>query len=123
MNALVGAATALIMWSTGVGDPILWGTLAFLLNYVPMLGPACATVIFLFAGSLTIPSMWLALLPAALYSAIHLIEGETVRRCFSPGDLRSILFSWSSLSCSGCGCGASPARSFRRRFWPHQNRM
>jgi predicted PurR-regulated permease PerM len=78
MNALVGAATALITWSTGVGDPILWGTLAFLLNYVPMLGPACATVIFLFAGSLTIPSMWLALLPAALYSAIHLIEGETV---------------------------------------------
>jgi predicted PurR-regulated permease PerM len=78
MNALVGAATALVTWATGVGDPLLWGTLAFLLNYVPMLGPACATVIFLFAGSLTIPSMWLALLPAALYSAIHLIEGETV---------------------------------------------
>jgi predicted PurR-regulated permease PerM len=78
MNALVGAATALVMWATGVGDPVLWGTLAFLLNYVPMLGPACATVIFLFAGSLTIPSVWLALLPAALYSAIHLIEGETV---------------------------------------------
>jgi predicted PurR-regulated permease PerM len=66
------------MWATGVGDPVLWGTLAFLLNYVPMLGPACAIVIFLFAGSLTIPSMGLALLPAALYSAIHLIEGETV---------------------------------------------
>ena len=24
MNALVGAATALVMWSTGVGDPVLW---------------------------------------------------------------------------------------------------
>ena len=42
MNALVGA-TALVMWATGVGDPVLWGTLAFLLNYVPMLGPAAAT--------------------------------------------------------------------------------
>src|SRR6202453_1633830 len=36
MNALlVGAATALVMWSTGVGDPVLWGTVAFILIYVP----------------------------------------------------------------------------------------
>ena len=78
MNALVGAATALVMWSTGVGDPILWGTVAFTLNYVPILGPAAAVFIFLFAGSLTITSTWQAVLPAALYGAIHVIEGETV---------------------------------------------
>ena len=78
MNALVGAATALVMWWTGVGDPVLWGTVAFILNFVPILGPFSAAVIFLFAGSLTIPSTWQALLPAALYGAIHLIEGETV---------------------------------------------
>ena len=78
MNALVGAATAIVMWSTGVGDPVLWGTVAFILNYVPLLGPAAAFVIFLFAGSLTITSTWQALLPAALYGAIHVIEGETV---------------------------------------------
>ena len=77
MNALVGAATALVMWSTGVGDPILWGTVAFILNYVPILGPAAAFFIFLFAGSLTIASTWQALLPAALYVGIHVIEGET----------------------------------------------
>ncbi len=77
MNALVGAATALVMWSTGVGDPILWGTIAFILNYVPILGPAAAFFIFLFAGSLTIASTWQALLPAALYVGIHVIEGET----------------------------------------------
>ena len=40
MNAAVGIATALAMWLTGVGDPILWGTVAFLLNYVPILGTA-----------------------------------------------------------------------------------
>ena len=77
MNALVGVATALVMWSTGVGDPVLWGTAAFILNYVPILGPAAAFFIFLFAGSLTIASTWQALLPAALYVGIHVIEGET----------------------------------------------
>jgi predicted PurR-regulated permease PerM len=40
MNAAVGIATGLAMWLTGVGDPILWGSVAFLLNYVPILGPA-----------------------------------------------------------------------------------
>jgi predicted PurR-regulated permease PerM len=78
MNALVGSATAFVMWSTGVGDPVLWGTVAFVLNYVPILGPAAAIFIFLFAGSLTITSTLQALLPAALYGAIHIIEGETV---------------------------------------------
>ena len=77
MNALVGLATAVVMWATGVGDPILWGTVAFILNYVPILGPAAAFFIFLFAGSLTIASTWQALLPAALYVGIHVIEGET----------------------------------------------
>jgi predicted PurR-regulated permease PerM len=42
MNALVGAATALVMWATGVGDPILWVAVAFILNYVPIQGPAAA---------------------------------------------------------------------------------
>jgi predicted PurR-regulated permease PerM len=46
---------------------------AFLLNYVPILGPVL--------GVLNLPSRWsalAALLPAGLYLGIHLIEGETV---------------------------------------------
>jgi predicted PurR-regulated permease PerM len=78
MNAAVGIATALAMWLTGVGDPILWGTVAFLLNYVPILGTALGVLIFLLAGLLTIDTLWQALLPAGLYIGFHLIEGETV---------------------------------------------
>jgi predicted PurR-regulated permease PerM len=78
MNAAVGVATGLVMWLTGVGDPILWGTLAFFLNYAPILGPAVGVVVFLFAGLLSIDTLWQALLPAALYLVIHIAEGETV---------------------------------------------
>jgi predicted PurR-regulated permease PerM len=78
MNAAVGVAMALAMWLTGVGDPILWGTVAFLLNYVPILGTALGVLIFLLAGLLTIDTLWLALLPAGLYLGFHLIEGQTV---------------------------------------------
>jgi predicted PurR-regulated permease PerM len=78
MNACVGIATALVMWLCGLGDPILWGAVAFVLNYVPILGPTFGVVTFILAGLLTIDSLWGALLPAGLYLCIHLIEGETV---------------------------------------------
>ena len=78
MNAAVGIATAVVMWLTGIGDPILWGAVAFLLNFVPILGPTLGVVIFLLAGLLTTDTLWQAFLPAGLYLGIHLIEGETI---------------------------------------------
>lgn len=78
LNTAVGVAMALTMWLTGVGDPIFWGTAAFLLNYVPILGTALGVLIFLLAGLLTHDMLWQALLPAGLYFRFHLIEGETL---------------------------------------------
>jgi predicted PurR-regulated permease PerM len=78
MNAAVGAATAGAIYLCGLGDPLLWGTTAFLLNFIPILGPLFGTVIFLLAGMLSFDSLWWALLPAAVYFGIHLIEGETL---------------------------------------------
>lgn len=78
MNCLVGMATALAMWSTGLGDPILWGAMAFLLNYIPILGPLTGIGIFLIAGILALEWPWFALLPAFLYMLIHLAEGELI---------------------------------------------
>jgi predicted PurR-regulated permease PerM len=78
MNAAVGIATAVAMYLCGLGDPLLWGAAAFLLNYVPILGPLFGTVIFLLAGMLSFDSLWWALFPPALYFGIHLVEGETL---------------------------------------------
>jgi predicted PurR-regulated permease PerM len=78
MNAAVGIATAMVMWLTGIGDPILWGAVAFLLNFVPILGPVFGVVIFLLAGLLTNDTLWQALLPSGLYLGIHLIEGQLI---------------------------------------------
>ncbi len=78
MNAVVGTATAVVMWLCGLGDPLLWGAVAFLLNYVPILGPLLGVVTFALAGLLTSDTLWGALLPACLYLLIHLLEGETI---------------------------------------------
>jgi predicted PurR-regulated permease PerM len=78
MNLAVGVATAVVMALCGLGDPLLWGTVAFLLNYIPILGPMIGVAVFLLVGLLSINSLWVAFLPAGLYLLIHLVEGETV---------------------------------------------
>jgi len=74
----VGIATGILAAVCGLGDPVLWGTVAFLLNYVPVLGPTIGVTTFVFAGLLSIEPLWLAFMPAGAYLLIHVIEGETV---------------------------------------------
>jgi predicted PurR-regulated permease PerM len=77
MNLAGGWQPAPVMTLCGVGDPVLWGTVAFLLNYIPILGPMIGVVVFLLAGLLSIDSLWAAFLPGGLYLLIHLVAGET----------------------------------------------
>lgn len=78
MNLLVGIATGLAMWAIGLPDPTLWGAMAFIFNYVMILGPLTGIIVVFLVGLLTFPSLFHALLPPAAYLAIHIIEGEAV---------------------------------------------
>lgn len=78
MNAAVGVATGLAMWALGLPDAALWGAVAFLLNYVPILGPLVGVVTFLGVGMLSLDPLWKAFMPMILYGAIHIVEGETI---------------------------------------------
>jgi predicted PurR-regulated permease PerM len=76
INLGVGLLTLLTMWVCGVANPLLWGTIAFVLNYVPILGPMVGIVVFLMASILSLGVTWWALLPVGLYFCIHVAEGE-----------------------------------------------
>jgi predicted PurR-regulated permease PerM len=78
MNLLVGIANGLSIWLFGLPDPLLWGTIAFLLNYIPVLGALTGIGIFFFVGLFSFPHLWMALLPSAVYLLIHIVEGETI---------------------------------------------
>ena len=64
---IVGAAAAYHLAELGVTDVLVVDQ-----------GPLFATGIFLLVGMLSFDSLWWALLPPALYFAIHLVEGETL---------------------------------------------
>ncbi len=78
MNAGVGIATGIAAYVCGLSDPVLWGAVAFFLNFMPILGPLFGVVILFLAGMLTFDPLWQALLPAGIYLAIHFIEGEAL---------------------------------------------
>jgi predicted PurR-regulated permease PerM len=104
MNSFVGIATGLAMWSCGLGDPILWGAMAFLLNYVPILGPLTGIGIFLVVGIVALDWPWYAVLPAFIYTLIHITEGELItpmllakRFTLNPVIVIVSLFFWDAL--------------------------
>ncbi len=78
MNLLVGLANGLSMWAMGMPNPLLWGVVAFLLNYIPILGPVTGIAIFFGVGLFSSPGILWALAPPAAYLVFHIIEGETV---------------------------------------------
>jgi predicted PurR-regulated permease PerM len=78
INVVVGLLTFLVMWVCGVANPLLWGVVAFVMNFVPILGPMVAIIVFLMASVLSLGVTWWALLPVGLYFLIHVLEGEIV---------------------------------------------
>ena len=76
INLIVGIATGCVMWVCGVANPVLWGAVACVLNFVPILGPMVGIVVFLMVSVLSLGVTWWAVLPVGLYFAIHVIEGE-----------------------------------------------
>ncbi|TWB11087.1 AI-2E family transporter [Gluconacetobacter diazotrophicus] len=78
INVLVGLANMLQCWVFGMPNPLLWGVLAFLLNYIPIIGPLTGIVIYFVVSLFVFPSALQALLPPTVYLCIHLMEGETI---------------------------------------------
>ncbi len=76
INFVVGLLTLGVMWVCGVANPLLWGVIAFVVNFVPILGPMVALVVFLMASVLSLGVTWWALLPVGLYFVVHVVEGE-----------------------------------------------
>ncbi len=78
MNAMVGILTGVAMAACGREDALLWGTMAFLLNYIPVIGPMIGFGLFLLVGLLTTQTVGDAMLPAFLYITIHVAESSFI---------------------------------------------
>jgi predicted PurR-regulated permease PerM len=78
INIGMAVVTTIAMWLVGMPNPLLWGVLAGLFNYLPYLGPAIVTVALAVASLLSFDTIPQALLPPTVYMFIHLLEGEFI---------------------------------------------
>jgi len=76
INLSLGIVTTIMAYALGLPSPLLWGALAFTLNYIPYVGAGIMYVILFAIGLLTYPTLWGALLPPGIFALITLIEGQ-----------------------------------------------
>jgi predicted PurR-regulated permease PerM len=78
INAFVGIFVALGAWALGVEAPIMWGGLAAILNFLPYIGPTIMVGLLALFGIGTAETVFLGLIPAAAYLALHTVEANVV---------------------------------------------
>jgi predicted PurR-regulated permease PerM len=78
INTGVAAATGAALWLVGLPNPILWGVVAGVLNFVPYIGPVVTTAVVTLAALASFDDPARALLAPAVCVVIHLIESNLV---------------------------------------------
>lgn len=78
INACEGLIVAGIMALLGMPNPVLWGALAGLLEFIPYLGAATMVVILSVAGLTTFPGLGHALLVPAGFLLVTIIQANFV---------------------------------------------
>lgn len=78
INLGVGVVATLVTWALGFPTPLLWGALAFGLNYIPYVGPGIMHVILFVIGLLTFDTLLPALIAPAFFMAFTFVEGHFI---------------------------------------------
>jgi predicted PurR-regulated permease PerM len=78
INFAVGLAAMAVAFVVGLPNPIAWGVLGFLLNFVPYLGALIMQLVMFGVGIVTFPTLGQAALAPALYLAFTTLEGHFI---------------------------------------------
>jgi predicted PurR-regulated permease PerM len=78
INMALGAITGFVVMQLGLPNPLLWGAMVAVLNFVPYIGPLVGASMLVLVGLLTWGVSWSMLFPAGAYLALHGIESNLV---------------------------------------------
>ena len=76
INLGVGAGAGAIAWAVGLPDPVAWGVLGFVLNFIPYIGAAIVELGMFLVGLVAFPALLPAFIAPALYLGMALVEGQ-----------------------------------------------
>ena len=78
VNIGLGLVVALVMHLVGMPNPLLWGALAGLAEFVPYLGATVMLITLSLAGLVTFPQLSHAMLVPGAYLAVNLVQANFV---------------------------------------------
>ncbi|MGH8213237.1 MAG: AI-2E family transporter [Rhodanobacteraceae bacterium] len=78
INSCLGALTAVILWYWKMPDPMLWGCVVALLNFMPYIGAITSTALLCVVGLLQFNALPHALLPALCFAVLAALEGNVI---------------------------------------------
>jgi predicted PurR-regulated permease PerM len=78
INVALGVVTIVMLYLVGFPNPVTFGLLIMVLNYVPYIGPAIFALVLLAVGLVALPSLLHAALAPALFVLITTIEGHFI---------------------------------------------
>jgi predicted PurR-regulated permease PerM len=78
INMTLGAVTATMLWVLHVPDPLLWGSIAMIANFIPYVGAITTTTILLLVGMMNFRELTQAMLPALVFACITAVEGNLI---------------------------------------------
>jgi predicted PurR-regulated permease PerM len=78
INICVGVGAAIIAWFAGLPNIAVWAVLAFVLNYIPYIGPLIMNVALFAVGVITFPSLGEALIAPAFFITMTTLEGHFI---------------------------------------------
>jgi len=78
INIGLGTVTAAMLYLIGFPNPLTFGLLTAVLNYIPYLGPAIVAAVLFGVGVVAMPSLPQAALAPALFVAIATAEGHFI---------------------------------------------
>jgi predicted PurR-regulated permease PerM len=76
INAMLGGLTALALWALGVKNPLLWGGIAAILNFVPFVGPMVTAALLVVVGFAQFATPLAALCVPGAFLVLNTIEGQ-----------------------------------------------
>ncbi|MDB5925667.1 MAG: hypothetical protein JWN13_4603 [Betaproteobacteria bacterium] len=78
INVCLGAATALLLHVLGMPNPLLWGVMVALLQYVPYIGPAISGTILTVVAFITYEDLHTIVLVPMCFFALVTVEGQFI---------------------------------------------
>jgi predicted PurR-regulated permease PerM len=78
INIVLGVVTGLGAYLLGLPNPVLFGVLAYVTNYMPYVGPAFMLVVLFVTGAISFPGFAEALVAPALFLAVATVEGHFI---------------------------------------------